>query len=165
MREVMNGLPEVMAEQFIPRPKPSSSSHLGGLPVLLARNSGVDFNADLDMVPVPRELARALGDLIAAYVQEQGRNRSNNAAWVNGGSDPKHPAIKQWVSAQDFFLRWTHLDRNAAGDRELPTDSEIGESIRIVEDLVEVRTTEFFDNLSSLEELLAEINALTEEPE
>lgn len=165
MREVINGLPEAMADDVIARPKPSSSSLLAKLPTLLASNGGVDLDVDLDLVPVPKELARAISRLIAAHVQEQGRNRSNTAALVNGGNDPDHPAIKQWTDAYGFFVGWAHLDRNFANHRPLPCDETIAVSMRVVEDLVEVRTTEFFDNLRSIEELLRSINAVTEEAE
>lgn len=84
---------------------------------------------------------------------------------MNGGNDPDHPAIRQWIDAYGFFVGWAHLDRNFANHRPLPSDETIAASIRVVEDLVEVRTTEFFDNLRSIEELLRSINAVTEEEE
>ncbi len=97
--------------------------------------------------------------------QEDGRNRSNASALVAGGSDAEHPAIRQWQDAYKFFLGWTHFDRNHEGDRELPNDQEIWGVVRVVEDVIEVRTAVFFENLHSLEDLLSGINVTVEEDE
>jgi hypothetical protein len=159
MRELMNGLPAAMTGAAIPRVAPSSSSLLSKLPSLLSRHPGVDLGLDQDMVPVPRAVAQALSALLTARTQEDGRNRSNAAALVTGVSDGKHPAIEQWSSAYGFFMHWTHLDRNANDERPLPTDGEIRSFVRIVEDVIEVRTTAFFENVHAVQDLLAEINA------
>ena len=50
-------------------------------------------------------------------------------------------------------------------NRELPSDYEIRAAIRVVEDVIEVRTAAFFDNLRSLDDLLSDINATVEESE
>lgn len=165
MREVMNGLPEAMADEFIDRPKPSSHSLLAKLPALQSLHAGFDLDADLDLVPVPKQLAGAISSMIAAYVREQGRNRSNTAALVNGGNDPEHPAVKQWMDAYRFFVGWAHFDRNFADHLPLPSDDRITAAMRVVEDLVEVRAAEFFDNVRTIEELLRGINKVTEEEE
>ena len=101
-------------------------------------------------------------DIIYAVVQEEGRNLSNAASLVTGGSDTNHPLVKQWSDAQIFFLAWTHLDRNDESDRPLPTDAEVLANIAIVEDVIEVRTALFFDNLHSVQDLLDEANAQEE---
>jgi len=163
MRELMNGLPGLLADSAIPRPKPSSGSLTSKLPELLANHPDVDLGMDQDMVPVPKAVARALDSLISSLVKERGRNRSNAAALVTGGSDTKHPAIRQWMEAYDFFLGWAHLDRNHERDRELPSDEDLITFMKVVEDVVEVRTKAFFENLHSLEELLSEINKTIEE--
>lgn len=160
MRELMNGLPAVMTDSAIPRPNPSSSALAQGLPELLARHPDLDLAAEQDLVPVPRAVARALSDLIGTIASEQGRNRRNAAEMVTGGSDTKHPAVKYWRDAQRFFLGWTHIDRNHSHDRELPTDELVRENMRVVEDVIEVRSAQFFENLHSLRDLLAEANAI-----
>lgn len=162
MRELMNGLPSVMADTLIPRPTPPSSSLLAKLPKLLAENPDTNLGLDQDLVPVPRPVAHALDALIATVARERGRNLSNAAALVTGGGDTNHPAIAQWRSAQDFFLDWTHLDRNHNNDRELPSDDELMANIRIVEDVIEVRSGLFFDNLHALDDILAAANAVDE---
>ncbi len=159
IRELMNGLPAVMTDNAIPRPNPSSGALTRKLPELLAQHPGLDLAVEQDLVPVPKEVAQALADLIGAATREEGRNRRNAAELVTGAPDTKHPAIKHWATAQRFFLGWTHIDRNHAQDRELPTDEVLLENIRVVEDVIEVRSTRFFENVHALQDLLAEANA------
>lgn len=159
MRELMNGLPSVMADTTIPRPKPSSGGLLAQLPELLAAHPQLDLEAQQDVLPVPSAVAMHVSSLARARAQETGRNRSIAASLLTGTVDAKHPAIEQWLAAQGFFLGWTHLDRNHDGDRDLPTDDELRQVIAVVEDVVEVRTAAFFDNLRSIDDLLADINA------
>lgn len=163
MRELMLGLPAVVMDEAIPRPNPSSGALTRKLPELLRKNPEVDLGADQDMIPVPKNVAHAIGSIVTTAAQEDGRNRLIFAALVTGGKDGKHPAVKQWMDAYQFFLRWAHLDRNHTVDRPLPADSEMLANIRVVEDVIEVRTAAFFQNLKSLEGLLAEINAPAEE--
>ncbi|MCT2279113.1 hypothetical protein M3G91_15970 [Micromonospora chalcea] len=109
---------------------------------------------------MPKAVARVVSELISTVVKEQGRNRANAAALVTGGSDAKHPAIGQWAEAQRFFLGWTHLDRNHEQGRDLPTDEMLLRHLRIVEDVIEVRTALFFENLHALEDILEKANAV-----
>lgn len=160
MRELMNGLPSVMTEGATPRPTPSSESLKANLPELLAQHPDLDLEMDQDLIPVPKEVARVLSDLISTVIKEQGLNRRNAAELVTGGSDTKHPAIDQWRATQRFFLEWTHIDRKHDQDRDLPTDEVLLANMRVVEDVIEVRTALFFHNLRALEGLLAEANAV-----
>ena len=160
MRELMNGLPTVMTDGAIPRPKPSSGSLTAKLPGLLAQHPGLDLEADQDLIPLPKAVAEVFSNLISAVASEQGRNRRNAAELVTGGSDTRHPAIHHWTKAQQFFLDWTHLDRNHAQDRELPADDVLLTNIRVVEDVIEVRSAQFFENLHLLQDLLAEANSV-----
>lgn len=164
MRELMNGLPTVMGDAGIPRPKPSSGALTMKLPGLLTNNPGLDLGADQDMIPVPKKVARVFDLLISTVTKEQGRNRLNAAALLTGGVDGKHPAINQWMDTYQFFVGWAHLDRNHDSDRPLPADTDLLANIRVVEDVILVRTTGFFfENLKSVEGLLAQINASVEE--
>jgi hypothetical protein len=165
MRELMLNLHTAMVDTHIPRPEPSSNSLLAKLPSLLAKHPELNLDLDQDLVPVPKKVAREFSLLVKTRVQEDGRNDGNFAALVTGGSDTKHPAIKQWKDAYRFFVKWAHLDRKDERGGSLPTDKELLASMRVVEDVVEVRTAAFFDNLHSVEDLLAEINASTEDDE
>lgn len=160
MRELMLNLPAVMSTSpiAIPRPNPSAGSLLKQLPGLLAAHPDADLGLDQDLVPVPREVAKGLAALIRTATQEEGRNRANTAALVTGETDAKHPVIGQWTEAYNFFLNWTHLDRNHEQEKPLPSDETLCGKIRVVEDLIEVRSALFFENLHSLEDLLADIN-------
>lgn len=162
MRELMNGLPAVMAANVTPRPTPSSSSLVSTLRKVLSAHSQLDLRADQANVPVPAEVATAIADLVEAAAKEDGRNVANAAALLTDGTDTSHPLLRQWKSAQTFFLDWAHLDRNADGVRELPSDAEIVAQIRVVEDVVEVRSALFFTNLSAVEDILALANAQVE---
>ncbi|MHB8187645.1 MAG: hypothetical protein ACYDDU_16530, partial [Dermatophilaceae bacterium] len=90
MRELMIGLPAVMAEKTIPRPKPTSGSLVHKLPELLGSHPELDLALDQDLVPVPREVARAVLALVTAQVQEVGRNRSQGY--------PSEPTTLVWCS-------------------------------------------------------------------
>lgn len=161
MREVMMGLPAAMAEKTIPRPTRSSGSLVQKLPELLGSHPELDLALDQDLVPVPRAVSRAVLELVIAQTREVGRNRSNAASLITDGTDDNHPAIDQWMDAYSFFVAWAHLDQHDDG-RTLPTDEQVTESIRVVEDVIEVRSAAFFENLHSVEDLLAQINTTTE---
>ena len=165
MRELMLGLPPVLTNSSEARPKPSSDALLSKLPSLLAEHPEVDLGADQDIIPVPREVASRLDELIRTRTQEAGRNRRNTTVLIAGDDSSDHPVIKQWQDAYRFFVRWAHLDRDEGSKRALPSDGTIDAHIRVVEDLIEVRTTAFFENLHSLQDLLDDINALDEEGE
>lgn len=163
IRELMNNLPPILAEEeFTPRLKPSSGSLTHKLPELLAQHSTVDLDADQDIIPVPNAFARAISLLIKTASQENGRNVRNAAALITGDSDTSHPAVKQWNVTYDFFLGWTHLDRNHEGSRPLPSNEDLLANIQVVEDVIMTRTAAFFENIHVIEDLLAEINDQTE---
>ncbi|QHK19837.1 hypothetical protein GU243_08920 [Pseudarthrobacter psychrotolerans] len=163
VRELMMGLPAVLSEFSIPRPVPPSGSLLKQLPRLLAKHPDADLGLDQDLVPVPRIVAQALASLISTAAQEEGRNRANTAALVTGGTHTTHPVIDQWLKTYNFFVDWAHLDRNHERQRTLPSDETLLANIRVVEDVIEVRSARFFENLHALEDLLAEINGVDEE--
>src|SRR5919202_1530116 len=140
VRELMAGLPEAMSDSITPRPNPSSNKLVGGLPRLLASHPEVDLSLDQDVLPVPRPVAQAFHALVTAATQEEGRNRRNAAAMVTGGTNADHPAIRQWQAAYRFNVRWAHLDRDHEGSGPVPSDQEIRAHLRVVEDVVEVRT-------------------------
>lgn len=165
MRELMMGLPAVLSEKAIPRPNPTSGVLTMKLPSLLEKHPGVDLTVDQDLVPVPKEVAQAIDRLISTASKENGRNRFNDTVLVTGADDSKHPAVDQWRAVYRFFVGWAHLDRNHASDRELPSDSVLLVNVRVVEDVIEVRTAAFFENLQALRGLLESINASGEEDE
>jgi hypothetical protein len=165
MRELMLGLPPVLNDSAEARPDPSSNKLLGKLPRLLTHHPDVDLTADQDIVPVPREVAVHLAELIRTRTQEDGRNRRNISALIAGDDSSNHPAIKEWQGAYRFFVRWAHLDRDNDQASVLPTDQEIEANMRIVEDLVEGWTAAFFENLRAVQDLLDTINAAVEESE
>lgn len=163
MRELTTNLPAVMTDGFVEKPDPSSSSLISQLPALLAKHPDLDLSLDQDLVPVPRKVARHFGMLVTARVQEDGRNGQNAAALITGGSSPTHPATKQWRDASRFFVGWAHLDQNHERRGRLPSDQEILAHMRVVEDVIEVRTAAFFDNLHAVSDLLAAANTASEE--
>lgn len=163
MRELMANLPAIMVEEIIERPNPSSMALTGQLPGLLAKHPDLDLTLDQDIVPVPRKVAQVFASLVAAATQEAGRNTRNAAALLARAADSKPPAVQQWKTAYDFFVGWAHLDRSHERHRELPSNEEIAASARIVEDVIEVRTAMFFEILHAVQDLLAEINATSED--
>lgn len=161
----MLGLPAAMAvtNTSIQRREMSSGSLLQDLPGILADHPGTDLELDQDLVPVPRAVAHAFAALVNAAIREDGRNRANTAALITGGSDASHPAIKQWTDAYNFFVRWAHLDRNQGSERSLPSDQTLTANMRVVEDVIEVKTALFFENLHAIEDLLTDINSVEED--
>jgi hypothetical protein len=162
IRELIIGLPSVLSDFDEERPRPSSGSLVSKLPKLLSQH-GVDLALDRDVVPVPREVAQELHLLVVTATKEEGRNTRSAAALVTGGTDSQHPAVKQWAAAYRFLVGWAHLDRNHDEDRVLPTDQEIRDALRVVEDVIDVRTTVFFENVAAIKDLLVDINAIEEE--
>jgi len=159
MREVIGGIPSAMAVAATRRPNPSSMSLVSGLPVLLESHPELDLRAEQAYIPLPSEVALALARLVEAAAIEANLNVANAAALLTDGIDTKHPLIKQWKTAQNFFLEWVHLDRNPDGARKLPSDEAIRSQIRVVEDVVEVRSNLFFTNLDAVQDLLNMANA------
>lgn len=164
MRELMNGVPSAMSGIDIPRPDPNSDALKNRLPDLL-KEVDLAVDDDQESVPVPGKAAKTLDELIKTVAQELGRNRRLASAFITDGSDDNHPAIRQWMSAQRFFARWTHLDRMQEGDRNAPTDGVILANLRIVEDVIETRAGLFFANLETIEDILAAANAADAEGE
>ena len=67
--------------------------------------------------------------------------------------------VERWRRAHDFFLKWTHLDRVSDSLRSVPSDEEFRQHLRVLEDVIEVRTAAFFDAVDSVAELLRLANA------
>jgi hypothetical protein len=156
-RELMLGALDVLVDTPEPRPKPSSGALAGNLPAVLARRGNPDLRADQDLIPIPRDVAAAFADLIDASTREQGRNQRNAAALVTGSADGSHPSIKEWTKTYGFFVQWAHVDQHHLED--LPDDATLSHHLRVVEDVIEVRMSLFFENLSTVEDLLALANA------
>jgi hypothetical protein len=156
-RELMLGALDILVDTPEPRQKPSSGSLAQALPSVLLREGSPDLRADQDLIPIPRAVAAAFADLIDASTREQGRNRRNAAALVTGSADGYHPSIKEWGRAYGFFVQWAHVDQHHL--ERLPDDETLARHLRILEDVIEVRMNLFFENLSTVEELLALANA------
>lgn len=157
-RELMMVLPSVLGDSASERPNPSSASLLGKMPKLIVDHPEMDLAQDLDLVPVPRKVARALDELLQTRAKEDGRNRANTAAMLTGEADGRHPLLDEWKATYKFFVSWAHLDRSIDSGRDLPSEDVLRQRVRVVEDVIEVRAGAFFDALHSIEDLLAEIN-------
>jgi hypothetical protein len=164
MREVMLGLPDALDVDSEERPSPSASALTLRLPDLLREHSQLNLGAEQDNIPVPRSVAQVFNELIKTVTQEQGRNLRNNAALITKGTDTKHPALREWSTTYRFFVKWAHLDRISEGERALPSQDELLAHIKVVEDVIDVGTSVFFDNVHAVADLLAKINEQFEEP-
>jgi hypothetical protein len=156
-RELMLGALDILVDTPEPRPVPTSGALTGNLSSALTANGNPDLRADQDLIPVPRIVAAAIADLIDASTRERGRNQRNAAALVTGTADGKHPSIAEWNSTYQFFVKWAHVDQHHL--KALPGDSTLAQRLRVVEDVIEVRMNLFFENLSAIEDLLAQANA------
>lgn len=160
MREVMITLPSIIGENSEGEPKELDTNALiRELPEKLAQFSDLDLKQDLDYVPVPREAAILIAEVVTAASQDTKSIRDNAASLLAEGSRGDHPAIKQWLKANKFFTKCTHLGRPPVEVGADVSDKEVEENIRIVEDLVEVRVSGFFDSRHEIDSLLNDINA------
>lgn len=162
-RELMLGALDILVDTPEPRPSPSSGSLARNLPSVILREGGPDLRANQDLIPIPRTVAGAFADLIDASTREHGRNQRNAAALVTGSADGSHPSIKEWGKAYGFFVQWAHVDQHHR--KNLPADATLARHLRIVEDVMEVRMNLFFENLGTVEDLLALANATDGPPE
>jgi len=162
-RELMLGALDVLVDTPEPRQKHSSGSLARNLPSVISREGGPDLRANQDLIPIPRAVAAAFADLIDASTREHGRNQRNAAALVTGSADGSHPSIREWGTAYGFFVQWAHVDQHHRKD--LPDDTTLARHLRIVEDVIEVRMNLFFENLSTVEDLLALANSTDGPPE
>ncbi|GEM_PF-3306072 len=166
MREVMLTLPSIIGESSEGKPKDlDTNSLVRDLPEKIAQFSDLDLQQDLDYVPIPREAAVLFAEVIMAASQDTKSIRENAAALLADGSGSDHPAIKQWVNANQFFVKCTHLGRPPADVGEDMSDEMMEKNIRIVEDLVGVRVSGFFDTRREIDSLLNDINSQGDDDE
>lgn len=160
IREVMITLPSIMGDSSdAVSTGADPNSLLRELPEKLAQFSDLDLKQDLDYIPLPRDAAALIAELVTAASQETKNLRDNISSLIAVGSANNHPAIQQWLKANQFFVKCTHLGRPPSDVGDDMSDEKIEENIRIVEDLMETRISGFFDSRDSLDELLNNINS------
>ena len=163
MREVMNRFSDVVGANSAERIRPPSDVQVQALPDLLAGHPDLVLDqAEQELVPVPQPVAAAFDKLIKTAVQEKVRSRDVAAAMLTDDGDAKHPAVGQWMGARKFFVTWAHIHAEPTQPDVLPSDDDIREQIRVVEDLIEGVTRLFFDARHAVDDLLAEINQMYE---
>lgn len=155
LRELMAGVLRTLLEAPEQRPSPTSGGLAQRLTAAVEKQSNLDLRADQDLIPVPRKMARIVADIAVTVNQEQGRNRRNLAALITGNARHSHPSMAEWTEAYNFFLKWAHVDQH---HEKLPTDQQMLGHLAIVEQIIETRLNEFFDNLRAVEDLLQEAN-------
>lgn len=161
MREVMNSLASVIGDTSQNREKVDPEKLLRQLPEKLAQYPDLSLKEEIDYIPVPKGAALLIAEVIDASSQETMNIREDVASLLAKGSGAKHPVVEQWIKARDIFVKLTHLGRppkNAS-----ISEIELEGTIRIVEDLIEVRIGEFFESKHTLDEILGEINQQEEE--
>lgn len=161
MREVMNALASVMGDSSPGKEKVRPEKLLRDLPGKLALFPELSLKQDIDYIPVPKDAALLIAEIVDASSQETMNVREDVASLLAEGSGIDHPAVKQWIDARLSFVKLTHISRPPE-DIGI-SDTEIESIIRVVEDLIEVRIGEFFESKHSLDEILGEINEQEEE--
>ena len=162
MREVMNRVLRAMGTAPSPRVKPSSKDQVQALPDLLSQFPELSLDGDGDSVPVPRALAARFEKLIKTAVQEKGRSRDDIASLLTDDGNSEHAAVKRWAESQRFFVKWAHLHDAPTTLSELPSDELLRLHVNVFDELFDAVITDFFDRLRSIEDLLADINAVQE---
>lgn len=156
MREVMNALASVIGDSSQGKKKVQPEKLLRALPGKLALYPGFSLKDDIDIIPVPRDAAALIAEVLDASSQETMSIREDVASLLAKGSGAEHPAVKQWMTARDTFVKYTHIGRPPEDIRV--SDDEVESTIRIVEDLIEIRLGDFFDSKHSLDAILDRIN-------
>ncbi|WP_150462253.1 hypothetical protein [Nesterenkonia ebinurensis] len=158
MREVVNGMPDVLMGGEL-RPKRKSSADLiKHLPYLAAKSPGIDLTVDGGQVPVSKPLATQFQEIIEVATAEVGRSRSDAAALLTDDGREETPAIGQWITARDAFVAWCHWERKPTAEMDLPSDDEIEAQIKTVEDVISARTADFFAARQRVDDLLESAN-------
>jgi hypothetical protein len=162
MRELANGVPFVLAEEFVTRSGVSASDLVQELPAAAADQPAIDLSGELAYVVVPRELAERLVGLIDVAKSEEAQSNENAALLITRSGDLNSPAVKQWQRAKRFFVKWAHWDRKSAADaelREIPCDGSVIEQVIVVEDFIRVRLAGFFESRRALVGIVGNFNA------
>jgi hypothetical protein len=162
MREVMNRVLRAMGINPGTRIKPSSGDQVQGLPDLLSQFPELSLDGDGDSIPVPRAVAATFEKLIKTAVQEKGRSRDDIASLLTDDGNSEHVAVKRWGETQRFFVKWAHLRDAPTKLSELPSDDLIQMHVAVFDELFDAVITGFFERLHSIEDLLADINAVQE---
>jgi hypothetical protein len=162
MREVMNRVLGAMGTTASPRIKPSSGEQVGGLPDLLSQFPGLSLDGEGDSIPVPRAVAEIFEKLIKTAVQEKGRSRDDIASLLTDDGNSDHLAVKRWSESRTFFAKWAHLHDVSPELSKLPSDDLLRMHVAVFDELFDAVITAFFARLRSIEDLLADINAVQE---
>lgn len=162
MREVMNRVLQAMGSNPSPRVKPSSRDQVQALPDLLSQFPELSLDGDGQSVPVPRAVAVTFEKLIKTAVQEKGRSRDDIASLLTDDGNSEHAAVKRWADSQRFFVKWAHLHDASTPPSELPSDDLLRMHVNMFDELFDAVITDFFERLRSIEDLLADINAVQE---
>lgn len=160
MREVMIRLPAVIGNGGTGKRVVRSADYVRNLPEILLRYPALDLFQDAENVPVPREIARVLGDIIRAAVSENGRILANIATFLTDDGNTKHPAVREWHKTYNYFVKWAHLHDSQSSLDTLPSDDDLLERITAIEALMDGKRAEFFDSLHEIEDILAAANQL-----
>lgn len=162
MREVMNRVLGTMGATASPRIRPSSGDQVQALPDLLSQFPDLSLDGEGDSIPVPRAAAVIFEKLIKTAVQEKGRSRDDIASLLTDDGNSDHLAVKRWIETRSFFVKWAHLHEVSPELSELPSDDLLRTHVAVFDELFDAVITEFFERLHSIEDLLADINAVQE---
>lgn len=157
-REIVNGLPSLLGETGSAPIVPSSALLLRDLPEFR-----FDLSGDEPVVAVPREVATPLDEVLRTAALESARQDADLASLFAGMKQEAHPLVSQWRGAARFFLHWAHWDRPTDESRHIPTDDEMEEHVRTVEDIIVARVAPFFDARHSIEDVIADANRIVGE--
>jgi hypothetical protein len=162
MREVMNRVLGAMGTTASPSIKPSSRDQVQALPDLLSQFPELSLDGEGDSIPVPRAVAVIFEKLIKTAVQEKGRSRDDIASLLTDDGNSDHLAVKRWIETRTFFVKWAHLHGVSPESSKLPNDDLLRTHVAVFDELFDAVITEFFERLHSIEDLLADINAVQE---
>lgn len=156
MREIMNTLASVLGSSSQGTRQDGAVKLVRELPEKLAEYPDLNLRQDNDYIPVPRDVALFIWEIASQASQEEGNIREDIAALLAEGSGRNHPVVKEWMSARNTFVKYTHFSKPP--EDIAISDDEIEQTIRIVEDLMEGRLRAFFESRHDIDSLLKDIN-------
>lgn len=162
LREVMNRVLAAMGRTASPRIKPGTGVQVQALPDVLSRFPDLAFNSDGESIPVPRAVAETFDRLIKTAVQEKRRSRDDVASLLTDDGNSDHLVVTRWIEARGFFVQWAHLGDEPPDQSTLPSDETIRKHLAVFEELFDAVISAFFTVRHSIDDLLADINALQE---
>jgi hypothetical protein len=159
-REIVNGLWAAIGESRSQPIDPSSVQLLSELPEF--RINLDEFEGEeLVVVPLAREAAEKLDELLATAGLEHSQDAEDIGSMLAGMKQEGHVLLSTWRRCQRFFVKWSHWDRGGR-TKPVPSDADLELHVREIEEIIAARAGAFFHAVHAIEDLIADANRTEE---